>query len=53
MWPQLGVAAGVGLCFASSARLCPIRVGDVKGVSPAVLMLMIAAGAHVLRILTS
>ena len=54
LWPPLGVAAGVGLVlYFVGAAVGHLRVGDVKGVGPAVFMLTLAAGALVLRILTT
>jgi uncharacterized membrane protein YphA (DoxX/SURF4 family) len=52
-WPAMGVAAGVGLVlYFVAATVAHLRVGDVKGVGPAAFMLVLAAGALALRILT-
>jgi len=52
-WPSLGVAAGIGLViYFVGATVSHLRVGDVKGMGPAVFMLALAAGALALRILT-
>ena len=54
MWPPFGVAAGIGLVlYFVGAIVFYLRVGDVKGVSPAVFMLTLAVGALVLRVLMS
>ena len=51
-WPLIGVAAGIGLVFYFvGAVVSHLRVGDVKGIGPAVFMLVLAAGALALRIL--
>ncbi len=52
-WPSLGVAASIGLVlYFVGATVSHLRVGDVKGMVPAVFMLAVAAGALALRILT-
>ena len=52
-WPVIGVAAGIGLVlYFVGAAVSHLRVGDVKGIGPAVFMLTVAAGALALRILT-
>jgi hypothetical protein len=52
-WPWLGVAAGIGLViYFVGAVVSHLRAGDVKGVGPAAFMLMLAAGALALRLLT-
>ena len=52
-WPPLGVAAGIGLVlYFLGATVSHLRVGDVKGIGPAAFMLVVAAGALALRILT-
>jgi hypothetical protein len=52
-WPLLGIAAGIGLVlYFASAIVSHLRVGDIKGVGPAVFMAVLAAGALALRILT-
>ena len=54
LWPPLGVAAGIGLMlYFLGAVVSHLRVGDVKGIGPALFMLTLAAGALVLRILTT
>jgi len=51
--PALGVAAGIGLLFYFVGAIAShLRVGDVKGIGPAVFMLVVAAGALALRIVT-
>ena len=52
-WPPLGVAAGIGLVlYFVGAVVSHLRVGDFKGIGPATLMLVVAAGALALRVLT-
>jgi uncharacterized membrane protein YphA (DoxX/SURF4 family) len=52
-WPLLGVAAGIGLViYFVGASVSHLRVGDVKGIGPAAFMLVVAAAALALRILT-
>jgi hypothetical protein len=52
-WPLLGIAAGIGLVlYFAGAIVSHLRVGDIKGVGPAVFMAVLAAGALALRILT-
>jgi hypothetical protein len=52
-WPMLGVAAGIGLVvYFVGAVVSHFWVGDVKGVGPAVFMLVLAGGAVALRFLT-
>jgi hypothetical protein len=52
-WPPLGIAAGVGLVlYFLGAVVAHLRVGDRKGIGPALFMLLLAAGALTLRILT-
>ncbi len=52
-WPPLGAAAGMGLViYFVGATVSHLRVGDVKGIGPAVFMLVVALGAVTLRILT-
>jgi uncharacterized membrane protein YphA (DoxX/SURF4 family) len=52
-WPCLGEAAGIGLViYFVVATMSHVRVGDVKGIGPAAFMLVIAAAALALRILT-
>lgn len=52
-WPSLGVAASMGLVLYFVGATVPrLRVGDVKGMGPAVFMLAVAGGALAMRILT-
>jgi hypothetical protein len=52
-WPPLGVAGGIGLVlYFVGAVVSHLRVGDFKGIGPAAFMLVVAAGALILRILT-
>lgn len=52
-WPCLGVVAGIGLViYFVGATVSHVRVGDVKGTGPAAFMLVVAAAALALRILT-
>jgi len=54
LWPTLGMAAGIGLVlYFLGAVISHLRVGDVKGVGPAAFMLVVAAAALALRVLTS
>jgi uncharacterized membrane protein YphA (DoxX/SURF4 family) len=51
--PRLGVAAGIGLVvYFVGAIVSHLRVGDVKGIGPAVFMWVLAMGALALRVLT-
>ena len=51
--PLIGVAAGIGLVlYFVGAVVSHLRVGDIKGVGSAVFMLVLAAGALALRVLT-
>jgi hypothetical protein len=51
--PAIGIAAGIGLVlYFVGAIVSHLRVGDVKGIGPAVFMLVLAAGVLALRILT-
>ncbi len=51
--PGLGVAAGIGLViYFVGAVVSHLRVGDLKGIGPAVFMLVLAGGALALRFLT-
>ena len=51
--PWAGLAAGVGLViYFLGAVVSHLRVGDIQGIGPAVFMLMVAAGALALRVLT-
>jgi hypothetical protein len=52
-WPALGVAAGIGaVLFFVGAIAAHLRVGDFKGIGAATFMLVLAAAALILRILT-
>jgi hypothetical protein len=52
-WPPLGVAGGIGLVlYFVGAVVSHLRVGDFKGIGSAAFMLVVAAGALILRILT-
>jgi hypothetical protein len=52
-WPTFGIAGGVGLVlYFVGAVVSHVRVGDFKGIGSAVFMLVVAAGALALRILT-
>ena len=52
-WPLLGMAAGIGLViYFVGASVSHLRVGDVKGIGPAAFMLLTAAAALAMRILT-
>lgn len=52
--PWVGVAAGIGLViYFVGAVVSHLRVGDVKGMGPAVFMLIAAGGALALRVLTN
>jgi uncharacterized membrane protein YphA (DoxX/SURF4 family) len=52
-WPFIGVAASIGLVlYFVGATVSHLRVGDFKGVGPAAFLLVVAAGALALRILT-
>jgi DoxX-like family len=52
-WPPLGVAAGIGLVlYFVGAIVSHLRVGDFKGIGSASFMLVVAAGAVAMRILT-
>jgi DoxX-like family len=51
--PWAGLAAGVGLViYFIGAVVSHLRVRDIKGIGPAVFMLIFAAGALVLHVLT-
>jgi len=52
-WPHLGEAAGIGLViYFVGASVSHLRVGDVKGIGPAAFILVLAAAALALRVLT-
>jgi len=52
-WPPIGIAAGIGLVlYFVGAIVSHLRVGDIKGIGSAAFMLVLAAGALTLRILT-
>jgi hypothetical protein len=51
--PPLGIAGGVGLVlYFVGAVVSHLRASDLKGIGSAAFMLVVAAGALVLRILT-
>jgi hypothetical protein len=51
--PRLGVAAALGLViYFVGASVSHIRVGDLKGIGPAAMLLTLSAAALCLRILT-
>jgi hypothetical protein len=54
MWEApIGIAAGIGLVlYFVGAVVSHLRVGDFKGIGSAVFMLVLAAGALTLRVLT-
>ena len=50
LWPPLGIAAAAGLViYFVVAVMSHLRVGDVKGLGPAVFMLFVVSAALVLR----
>jgi hypothetical protein len=52
-WPLIGAAAAIGLVvYFVGATISHLWVGDFKGVGPAAFMLVLAAAALALRILT-
>jgi hypothetical protein len=52
-WPLIGAAAGIGLVlYFVGAVVSHLRVGDIKGIGSAAFMLVLAAGALALRVLT-
>jgi DoxX-like family len=52
-WPPLGVAVGIGLVlYFVGAIASHLLIGDVTGIGPAAFMLIVAAGALAMRILT-
>ena len=52
-WRPLGIAAGVGLVlYFVGAVVSHLRVGDFRGIGPATFLLVVAAGALALRVLT-
>lgn|SRR6185437_4540724 len=52
-WSRLGVAAGLGLViYFVGTSVSHIRVGDLKGIGPAAMLLTLSAAALCLRILT-
>ena len=52
-WPLIGIAAGIGLVlYFVGAVVSHLRVGDIKGIGSAAFMLLLAAGALALRVLT-
>jgi hypothetical protein len=52
-WPALGVAAAIGLVlYFVGAVASHLRVGDSKGIGPAVFMFVLAAGVLAVRVVT-
>lgn len=52
-WSPLGVAAAIGIVlYFVAAIVSHLRVGDIKGIGPAVFVLALVAGALALRVLT-
>jgi hypothetical protein len=52
-WPPLGIAGGIGLViYFVGAVVSHLRVSDFNGIGSAAFMLVVAAAALVLRILT-
>jgi uncharacterized membrane protein YphA (DoxX/SURF4 family) len=52
-WRLAGIAGAIGLVlYFVGATVSHLRVGDVKGVGSAAFMLVLAAGALALRVLT-
>jgi len=52
-WPPLGVAGGIGLVlYFVGAVVSHLRIGDFKGIGSAAFMLVVAAAALAMRILT-
>ena len=52
-WPRIGIAAGIGLVlYFVGAVVSHLCVGDIKGIGSAAFMLVLAAGALTLHILT-
>ena len=52
-WPALGVAAAIGLVlYFVGAVVSHLRVGDSIGIGPAAFMVVLAAGALAVRVLT-
>lgn len=51
-WPPVGIAAAIGLLvYFLGAIVLHLRVGDVKGMVPAVFMLILCVAALALRIM--
>ena len=51
-WPPIGIAAGIGLVlYFAGAIVTHLRIGDVKGVGPATLLLFFAATVLTARLL--
>jgi len=52
-WPALGFAAAIGLVlYFVGAIVSHLYVGDIKGIGPAVFMLVLAVVALAVRVLT-
>lgn len=51
-WPILGIAAAIGLViYFLGAIVSHVRVGDIRGIGPAAMLLTMSAGALILRVL--
>lgn len=51
-WPILGIAAATGLVtYFIGAVVSHVRVGDLKGIGPAAMLLTVSAAALILRTL--
>lgn len=51
-WPILGIAAATGLViYFLGAVVSHVRVGDLKGIGPAAMLLTVSAAALILRTL--
>ena len=51
-WPILGIAAAIGLViYFLGAVVSHLRVGDVRGIGPAAMLLTMSAAALILRVL--
>jgi len=53
-WLPIGIAAGTGVVlYFVGATISHVLAGDLKGIGPAVFMLMLAVAALALRVLTA
>jgi uncharacterized membrane protein YphA (DoxX/SURF4 family) len=51
-WPILGIAAAIGLViYFLGAIVSHVRVGDIRGIGPAAMLLTMSAAALILRVL--